>query len=265
MKANRGDVEELHLSAMCIAKALHFISDNTGLLRSCDPPPLIYLHRHLPAPEHRVQMETYRALQPSLEPLSTPMFHAVCYTFCNSPRRTRNTHPHWSTHRFAKQLKEKRFKWQTSPSFLAFFQIVTLNRLLRSWLMPATLNTPPPHYHGFKKSLFQWFMEPVTAIAKNKKFWEKQLLEWFESPFPAGKLSPVILGKQEVLLQKSKLAEHVSDWFFFPFSKLCSHSFLSSPTNPDSETQTRQENSAIPTYQTRALIKMSCDAVWICL
>lgn len=53
-------------------------------------------------------------------------------------------------------------------------------------------------------------------------------------------------------------------WVFCFLSHARTH-LLSSPTDPDSETKTRQEYSAVPTCQTRVLIRTSCGAVWICL
>lgn len=109
--------------------------------------PLIYLHRHLPAREHGPQMEMYRALRPSPEPLSTPMFPAVCYSFCNPPRRS-SPPPHPPTDPHTGLLNHYRTK-------------------------DSNKNDKPPSFLG------------VPQSHRHKRI---------SITFPAGNVSPVILG-----------------------------------------------------------------------
>lgn len=73
-----------------------------------------------------------------------------------------------------------------------------------------------------------------------------------------------LLSLEDRKIPNFKISIFGLGWVFCFLSHARTH-LLSSPTDPDSETKTRQEYSALPTCQTRVLIRTRCDAVWICL
>lgn len=122
----------------------------------------------------------------------------------------------------------------------------------------SSCNPPPPLEHRFFV-----FRATTDSHSLNQNFRLKANY-WSDLSHLSQHGKCHLLSLEDRKIPNFKISIFGLRWVFCFLSHARTH-LLSSPTDPDSETKTRQEYSALPTCQTRVLIRTRCDAVWICL